>query len=287
MNAEDASTDSNAALAMLEAFTHSGASRFDLTLTNQQGEKVRFRSKLSPTDLRRILPALLADATQKQHNVIIRPYDPNTDFIQLDDLDHNATQRLKDSAFLALETSPGNFQSWIALPKGAADPDFARRLRKGVGADPSASGATRIAGSRNFKDKYAPNFPLVQIAHSNPGHRVTPDLLESLGLVASPETTSKPSPVRVSSLRSGTKKWPSYERCVQYAPPNHSGTGPDISRADFTFCMTAIDWGWSIEDTAARLMEESTKAKENGERYAQLTAQNAAAAVERRKQQKR
>ena len=45
--------------------------------------------------------------------------------------------------------------------------------------------------------------------------------------------------------------------------------------------MLAIDWGWGIEETAARLMEESSKARENGESYAQLTAQNAAAAVQR------
>ena len=46
--------------------------------------------------------------------------------------------------------------------------------------------------------------------------------------------------------------------------------------------MTAISWGHGIEDTAARLMEESSKARENGERYALMTAQNAAAAHERR-----
>ena len=46
--------------------------------------------------------------------------------------------------------------------------------------------------------------------------------------------------------------------------------------------MTAIDWGWSIEDTAKRLMDESTKARENGDNYALMTAQNAAAAVQRR-----
>jgi hypothetical protein len=50
--------------------------------------------------------------------------------------------------------------------------------------------------------------------------------------------------------------------------------------------MTALDWGWNIEETAARLMEVSSKARENGERYAALTAQNAAAAVERNGQRK-
>jgi len=92
----------------------------------------------------------------------------------------------------------------------------------------------------------------------------------------------QPKPVRVSPTRSGIrKKWPSYERCVQGAPPNHGNTGPDISRADFTWCMTALDWGWSVEGVADRLMELSSKAQENGEQYALLTAQNAAAAVER------
>jgi hypothetical protein len=28
--------------------------------------------------------------------------------------------------------------------------------------------------------------------------------------------------------------------------------------------MTALTWGWGIEDTAARLMEESDKAREDG-----------------------
>jgi len=54
---------------------------------------------------------------------------------------------------------------------------------------------------------------------------------------------------------------------------------PRDSLADFAWCMTALDWGWNIEETAARLMEVSSKARENGDRYAALTAQNAAAAV--------
>ena len=40
---------------------------------------------------------------------------------------------------------------------------------------------------------------------------------------------------------------------------------PDISRADFTFCLLAINWGWGVEETATRLLQESGKAQENGE----------------------
>jgi hypothetical protein len=40
--------------------------------------------------------------------------------------------------------------------------------------------------------------------------------------------------------------------------------------------------GFSIDDTAERLMEESEKAREQGRNYALTTARNAAAAVGRR-----
>jgi len=46
--------------------------------------------------------------------------------------------------------------------------------------------------------------------------------------------------------------------------------------------MTTAPWGRGIEETAAHLAEESTKARENSERYALTTAQDAAAAVARR-----
>ena len=75
------------------------------------------------------------------------------------------------------------------------------------------------------------------------------------------------------------------ELCVlrRRAQLNHDKSAPDRSCADFAWCMTAIDWGWSVAETAARLIEESGKAQENGEVYATRTAQNAAAAVERGK----
>lgn len=44
-------------------------------------------------------------------------------------------------------------------------------------------------------------------------------------------------------------------------PGEHREDGPPaISRADFTFCLLAIDWGWSVEVAADRLMQESDKA---------------------------
>ncbi len=276
-----ANTAEEEARRMLETFGSVGADSFAVTLTNRQGEKVRFRRSVPLDELHRTIPDQLTNATRLQQNFIIRPHGPAVTFVQLDDIDQAGIDRITPAAFLALETSPGNFQAWIALPD-QADEDFARRLRKGAGADPSASGATRIAGSLNFKDKYAPDFPRVRITHNSPGQLTTREQLESLDLVAAAET-ARPATCRVSRSRGPGRRrqWPSYERCIDGAPPNHDNTGPDKSRADFTWCMTAIDWGWSTEATAARLMEESAKAQENGEIYATRTAQRAAEAVTR------
>ena len=60
---------------------------------------------------------------------------------------------------------------------------------------------------------------------------------------------------------------PDYQRCLENAPPNHGKIDPDISPVDFAWCMTALDWGWITQETAARLMKVSSKARENGERY--------------------
>jgi hypothetical protein len=56
-------------------------------------------------------------------------------------------------------------------------------------------------------------------------------------------------PVRASLARRGVRKWPNYARTIALAPVSVSGK-PDRSRADFAWCMTAIDWRWSIEDVA-------------------------------------
>ena len=269
---------------MLDAFASVGAVHFDITHTDRSGAKTNFRSKLGLGDLSRALPAIIDHAGYAQLNVIVRPHSPDVTLIQLDDL--RTTDHLAPAVFLALATSPGNFQAWAAIA-GREDKDFVRRLRKGVGADPSASGATRVAGSINFKDKYAPNFPRVQIHRANLGRFATALDLDQLGLVAAPEPVRLTvTPFLARARPSGDKRrWPSYERCVDGAPLNHAETGPDISKADFVWCMTALTWGWTPTETADELMHLSAKARDNGRNYAALTARNAALAVQRRKPQ--
>ena len=284
------------ALAMLGAFASVGATVFDLTLTNiKEDERGRqevrgYEENQSLAQLRRAMPRLIADATRQQNNNIIRPHNPTgVAIIQLDDLDTAKIERLAAHSFMVIRTSPDNHQAWLAVKDAPAEKeaakDFARRLRKGSGADRTASGATRIAGGFNFKLKYAPAFSRVEITYTKPGYMTSCGALERAGLVAPREEPRPPLPAHTRPMtpsgRPSRKKWPSYAFCVQHAPLSHGEDRPDISRADFTWCRTAIEWGWSKEDTASRLMELSSKAKENGERYAILTATNAAASVER------
>jgi hypothetical protein len=200
---------------------------------------------------------------------------------QLDDLGAAAVQSMKPAAFLILTTSQGNHQAWLAVEGWSDIADFGWRLKKAAGADPSASGATRVAGTVNFKRKYEPDFPTVIVLEARAGGIVRAQSLDALGLVAAADD-----PVREISaqFRHAGDKWPSYEGCVEGAPPAHNNSDQrDISRADFTWCVIAADWGNAAPNIAGRLMQLSTKAKENGEAYATLTAQRAVAVVRARR----
>jgi hypothetical protein len=267
---------------MLAAFSSVGVHSFDVTFTDIEGEKTGFQIKRPIEALRRSIGKAIGAAIELRQNYIIRPRANSVTLIQLDDLDSAKADRVGAHAFMVLETSPGNFQAWVAVKD--APEDLARRLRKGAGADPTASGATRVSGSVNFKTKYAPDFPLVELSRVKAGNVTTPAALEHAGIVAAQEEPRPPRQAANRVSRAGRptrKKWPSYQLCVQHAPLTQGEDRPDISRADFTWCRTAIEWGWSPEATASRLMELSTKAKENGERYAVQTATRAAESVER------
>jgi DNA invertase Pin-like site-specific DNA recombinase len=274
---------------MLDTFVGSGATGFDVTFLDIDGEKRGFRAAQTARQLRSSLPQLVPGLQERQQNIIVRPRSDKVTFVQLDDLPRERIDVLAPVACLTLETSPGNHQAWIAmsdLPAGEEGKDFARRLRKGVWADLNASGATRVAGTPNFKVKYQPDFPIVRIIHSAPGRMVTQAQLEGLGLVAAPEPfhIANATPFRVSSAG---RQWPDYQRCILGAPMKHGENKPDISRADFFWCMMSAQRGFGTEEIASQLMELSNKAQENGPRYAQLTAENGAAAAERGKQRSR
>lgn len=291
--------DLQEALRMIDVFASVGATHFDLTHLNIEGEKRGFRPRQSIAQLKNSLPKLFPGAAERQNNIIVRPYADQIHFVQLDDLDEPGLKRVGEAAFLKLCTSPGNHQAWVAvsdLTNGEDAKDFARRLRKGAGADPSASGATRFAGSTNYKRKYEPNFPTVAIRASSPGRIMTTSQLDALGLVAQPEPEKASAvlplrPHRVSILEPRQRQWPDYQRCLLGAPPSKSGNGPDRSMADYFWCKLAAQRNWSEEEIAEKLIEVSERARERvrmkDEGYVTITAQNASAAAAREKQRGR
>ena len=270
-----------AAVEMVELFASVGAERFELTHTNLDQESRGCRHGQSVEQIKTSLPFLIPSSFRRQNNVILRPHNARgAAFIQLDDLKVEDIERVKPAAFMVLETSPANFQAWLAV-EGAGKSE-ARRLRKGTGADETASGATRVAGSANHKRKYAPEFPIVRVTYAQAGKIATLEQLDALGLLA-PADPPKPAPALPRVARAG--KWPSYAKCLANAPmTTGQGDRKDTSKADFTFAIIALDWGHSPEEIAARLMHVSDKARENGPRYAETTARNAAAAIAERTQ---
>jgi hypothetical protein len=280
MNQEKHGAAAEQSWLMLSAFASVGVCSVDVTLIDLDGQKCSFHPAQKLEAVRLWLPNRIEAAIRLQQNVIVRPRGATAELVQLDDLSGTGLERVSDAAFLIVTTSPENHQAWVAIRE--CPPDFARRLRLGSGADPSASGAVRIAGSINFKRRYAPDYPLVTVRKAVPRRMVAAKELEAIGLVAPPEVRPMTAPARVSP--SGRARvWPSYERCLQNAPVAHHSDRPDVSRADFTFCLLAIDWGWSVADTYTRLLEKSGKAQQSGPAYARLTVERAGAVVQRRR----
>jgi hypothetical protein len=286
--------DTEKARSMIAAFASVGAQSFDVTLTDIEQKHVEgrdgFRRNRSLDELGRTIGSVLQDAHRQQHSVIIRPRSTGAALIQLDDLDTVTVERIAPVAFMSLRTSPGNYQAWVAVTDAPRDPDglknFARRLRKGAGADHSATGATRIAGSLNFKTKYAPEFPMIEVSQVEPGRVTTAAALDAAGLLAAPEQPPASVQPRFAQPQAEPgRKWPDYQQALRGAPMKRDGSGPDRSLADFMFSKWASERGWQPEAIAARLIEVSAKAQERvrlkDEGYPLVTAQNAAAAVQR------
>jgi hypothetical protein len=305
--------DTAAALRMLDTFASCGAQSFVVTKTELEWpdhKKAKWGKTYSLEELRQKLPAMVRTAAIRRpmavpnqgtvmagENLIIRPIGKDTAFVQLDDLNAQQLDRVRPAVFIVHATSPGNYQAWIAV-SGVAEgkeqfKEFTRRVRRAVGGnDKSASHATRVAGTENFKLKYAPAFPIVTILETHPGRIMTPGQLEALGLLAAAE------PVKAEQLKftrqaerrpAGERQWPSYEKSLAGAPLGDNG--PDRSRADFWWSYLALQRGWSIEDTEAKLLEVSEKARERvrgGDTgYVHVTVTNAGAWLERGRQKSR
>jgi hypothetical protein len=146
----------------------------------------------------------------------------------------------------------------------------------------SASGTVRVAGSRNLRRNYAPDFPVAAIeeaepSRAGPGRIVTRAKLESLGLIP-----ARSSPVAACHHTLDNRP---AAKCLDAVPLNHARNDVDPSRAE---CLISPSrscqrLGASPEQVAARLMDYSRKAQENAQCYADFTARRAAAIVATRR----
>jgi hypothetical protein len=259
-------TPPEAVLATIDAFVSVGADRFTITIKSLSGELCRCCKLVPSEEVRRTLPGIVADATACKQSVIIRPYSDSMAFVQLDDIDQEAVAFLASESvgFIALRTSPGSYQVWVALESQGeeADEDFERRLKSGMLADMGANRATRCGGSRNFKPEHGPNYPLVDVK-THPGRINTREQLEALGMVGTaivPMIVEQPPKDGITTKRASAGVLPQYALCLSRAPKKADGT-PDVSRADFNFALAACSWGIPHNVIEEQLASISARAK--------------------------
>jgi hypothetical protein len=259
------------ALCTLNAFTHAGVRRFNLTRTDINRTRCDFRCARNSGAMRILFPVLIPLCWKLQQNLIIRPEKPVSGALaQLDDLDGGQLDRVRPVAFLIVETSPGNHQAWVAIWGG--DGDLVKRFMKGVGADPRVSCSGRVPGSPNVKPKYAPDFPMVRIVEVRSGRTTTPRELESLGLLAESvaarafSKSAGASDIQVRNSGNGSPRgWPDYDYCLQHAWLKKDGTR-DRSAADSLWCKFARQRNHEMHSIKAKLPDVSEKARQECER---------------------
>jgi hypothetical protein len=207
--------------------------------------------------------------------------------IQVDDCSPELAERLRPFAFAVIETSPDNFQVWIAL---APETGEARRkavrdrlLRKfkesGETANGGAYNAVRLPGSLNCKQKYLDalgEFPRVRLSHVAEGRTVTPEELEAAGWLAAPPAPVEPGKV----LRFTTSKLPAgrmpdlndYLARKWKADENR----PDRSSAEMAWACACLRKGfpdYAVEDELRRI---TLKGRGRSDNYESKTVENAA-----------
>lgn len=273
---------------MTTALDRAGCPRFDVTLTNSASEKVGFFGNISTAQLRAKLPALLGRAERASLNIIVRPRPAGVSIVQLDDIDEPMSYRLAAHACCITETSPNNFQAFVALAGPIPDSELEHvrhRLIAAAKADKMASGAGRIAGSLNVKEKHRRpdgTFPRVRLASVKHNYWATVEDLEADELLANlPLTPSNPkqdmSATTMPSLsgvlrprKRRLRRAPSYDRCVDSVRRKEDGE-IDRSAVDYLFAVTCLDWGFSPEQTADLLRRHSPKAAERSDDYTSRT----------------
>ncbi len=284
-------------IAALEVFESVGAFSFDVTHIHdpspRKDKNREYERDLDGAAFRENLETYLeANRTEQAGgeywSMAVRPRSERVVFWLVDDATRETCERLRAVSFLQIETSPGNYQCWLAvgdeLEKEELDEMRERFLRVAseTGGNGGSYGALRWPGSVNHKpERKQPDGSqhTVRIIYLAMGRVTTVAELAGLGLLAPPIVRAVPSGFRVNTNKA-TTKWPSWDRELGYSKLRSDGA-PDRSEADFRWCRTAFLWGWSEAEVAVKLREISPKAGDETKHYIQITVANAARAAER------
>jgi hypothetical protein len=273
-----------AARLTVEAMQSVGADRFKIVYlgcvpVGGQAECVG-SEEIAPAALLSRVGELVTRSAERGQSVTLRAWGGR--LIQIDDCTPEVMRRLLPFAFLVVETSPGNFQVWLAL-----SPDITDEARKDVrgrllrkfaenseGANGGAFNSLRLPGCLNAKEKYRQSlghFPRVALTHVELGRTVAPLELEQAGLLAAPVEKPKP-PIMPTSAKLPTGALPDYNNYLADA-------GGDRSRADIRWAMAALGAGFPHYAVIAQLETLSGKAQCRRDDYTRKTVEQAAVFV--------
>jgi hypothetical protein len=270
----------------LDAFVSVGATSFLVTMKDEATHEARSK-KVSLREMPQAITERIEQNSHAEESLILRPN--GASLIQVDDCTAAERELLAPFAFLVAETSPENFQAWIALPEETSDDDRKRireRLFKGAllnaQANIGAGNAMRWIGSRNCKPERRGedgSFPRVKLIQSSFARFVTEPELQDAGLLA-PDVPPCDSPLPPAPEKRPMDKIvhrvhaPNYEKCLQSVARREDGK-PDRSKADLHFAKLCLDWKLSFDETVALLKRVSAKAKARKDDYAVRTVRTA------------
>jgi hypothetical protein len=274
----------------LDAFVSVGATSFLVTMKDEATHEARSK-KVSLREMPQAITERIEQNSHAEESLILRPN--GASLIQVDDCTAAERELLAPFAFLVAETSPENFQAWIALPEETSEDERKRireRLFKGAllnsPANVGAGNAMRWIGSRNCKRERRGadgSFPRVKLIQSSFARFVTEPELQDAGLLA-PDVPPCDSPLPPAPEKRPMDKIvhrvhaPNYEKCLQSVAKKKNGK-PDRSAADLLFAVTCLNWKLAFDETVALLKRASAKARVRRDDYAERTVKLALSRV--------
>ncbi len=254
------SSDARRALA---AFRSVETNSFDVTTKNDNDARDFHYQENSNIDLK--LEKGIEWCETNHHSYIVRPR--GAALIQIDDCNAETLIELSPFCFFAEETSKGNFQAWLALPRGTTKEELKevrdRLLKKLDSGNGGSYGSTRWVGSINFKPKR--NRFRVRLLLAENGRFTSAEELDEAGLLAEPEKPIEQHVKQQSETIGFRGSFPDYDRCLK-------DNEYDRSDADASFLKICKARGFLRDESIDALLDVSKKAQESHPTYLERTA---------------